>query len=96
MIAGCHRGVIVSLKWDKVNWKDSSIRIDTTLLYAPEQGVYESTTKTGADLTIKLPKETMGLFRQYRVWQLETQLTPISVLAPNWLKMKKRLFPKQP
>lgn len=74
MITGCRRGEIVGLKWDRVNWKDSSIRIDTTLLYTPERGVYESTTKTDAERTIKLPKETMDLLRQYRVWQLETRL----------------------
>ena len=74
MITGCRRGEIVGLKWDRVNWKDSSIRIDTTLLYTPDRGVYESTTKTGAERTIKLPKETMDLLRQYRVWQLETRL----------------------
>ncbi len=74
MITGCRRGEIVGLKWDRVNWKDSSIRIDTTILYTPDRGVYESTTKTGAERTIKLPQETMDLLRQYRVWQLETRL----------------------
>ena len=74
MITGCRRGEIVGLKWDRVNWKENSIRIDTTLLYTPERGVYESTTKTGTERTIKLPKETMDLFRRYRVWQLETRL----------------------
>ena len=74
MITGCRRGEIVGLKWDRVNWKDFSIRIDTALLYTPERGVYESTTKTGAERTIKLPKETMDLLRQYRLWQLETRI----------------------
>ena len=74
MITGCRRGEIVGLKWDRVNWKEFSIKIDTTLLYTPEKGVYESNTKTGAERTIKLPKETMDLLRQYRVWQLETRL----------------------
>lgn len=74
MITGCRRGEIVGLKWDRVNWEDSSVRIDTTLLYTPERGVFEDTTKTGAERTIKLPKETMELLRQYRVWQLETRL----------------------
>lgn len=74
MITGCRRGEIVGLKWDRVNWKESSIRIDTTLLYTPERGVYESTTKTGAERTIKLPKETMELLKEYRMWQLETRL----------------------
>ncbi len=74
MITGCRRGEIVGLKWDRVNWADSSIRIDTTLLYTPERGVYEDTTKTGAERSIKLPKETMDLLRQYKIWQLETRL----------------------
>lgn len=80
MITGCRRGEIVGLKWDHVNWEDSSIRIDTTLLYSPERGVYESTTKTNAERTIKLPKETMDLLRQYRLWQLETRLS----IANRW------------
>lgn len=74
MITGCRRGEIVGLKWDHVNWEDSSIHIDTTLLYSPDRGVYESGTKTNADRTIKLPKETMELLKQYKHWQLETRI----------------------
>ena len=74
MITGCRRGEIAGLKWDRVDWKNSSIRIDTTLMYTPDRGVYESTTKTGANRTIKLPKETMDLLRSYRLWQMETRL----------------------
>lgn len=74
MITGCRRGEIVGLKWDRVHWEDSSVRIDTTLLYTPERGVYESGTKTGAERTIKLPRETMTMLREYRMWQLETRL----------------------
>lgn len=73
MITGCRRGEVCGLRWDRVNWEDSSIRIDTTLLYTPERGVFADTTKTGAQRTIKLPKETMDLLRQYRLWQLETK-----------------------
>lgn len=74
MITGCRRGEIVGLKWDRVNWEDSSVRIDTTLLYTPDRGVYESTTKTGTDRVIKLPAETMDILRRYRHWQLEIRL----------------------
>ena len=74
MITGCRRGEIVGLKWDRVNWQASSVRIDTTLLYTADRGVYESTTKTGMDRVIKLPAETMALLRQYRGWQLEARL----------------------
>lgn len=74
MITGCRRGEIVGLKWEKVDWEQSSILVDTTLLYSTTKGVYESDTKTHASRTIKLPKETMDLFREYRVWQLETRI----------------------
>ena len=74
MITGCRRGEIVGLKWDRVNWEDSSIRIETTLNYTPERGVYEDTTKTGEGRTIRLPKETMELLRRYQAWQEETRL----------------------
>ena len=74
IITGCRRGEIVGLKWDRVNWADSSIRIDKTLLYTPERGVYESDTKTSTERVIKLPTETMDLLRDYRLWQLETRL----------------------
>lgn len=75
MITGCRRGEVVGLKWDKVNWNDSSIRIDTTLVYTSDRGLYESSTKTDADRIIKLPKVTMDLLREYQLWQLETSIS---------------------
>lgn len=74
MITGCRRGEVVGLQWSRVNWADSSVLIDTNLQYTPERGVYVETVKTDEERTIKLPKETMDLFRQYRVWQLETRI----------------------
>lgn len=73
MITGCRRSELVGLTWTNVNWNDSSILIDTNLLYTPERGVYQDTTKTEEDRTIKLPQETMDLLKEYRYWQLETQ-----------------------
>lgn len=74
MITGCRRGEVVGLKWDKVNWNDSSIRIDTTLVYTPDRGLYESSTKTDVGRTVKLPKVTMDLLREYRTWQQEVSI----------------------
>ncbi len=74
MITGCRRGEIVGLKWQNVNWKESSILINSSLSYTPKRGVYESTTKTGEERTIKLPQETMALLKDYHHWQLETRI----------------------
>lgn len=74
MITGARRGEIVGLQWSRVNWKDSSILIDTNLQYTPERGVYVETIKNEETRTIKLPAETMALLREYKVWQLETRL----------------------
>lgn len=50
------------------------MKIDTALLYAPERGIYENTTKTGNVRFLNLPAETMALLREYRLWYLEQRL----------------------
>lgn len=74
MITGCRRGEVVGMQWSRVDWKESSILIDTNLQYTPERGVYVETIKNEETRTIKLPAETMALLREYKVWQLETRL----------------------
>ena len=49
MITGCRRGEIVGLKWDRVNWEDSSIRIETTLNYTPERAYTRTPLKPERD-----------------------------------------------
>ena len=74
LITGCRRGEIMGLKWDRIDFSNSQIKIETTLLYSPKRGIYEDTTKTGAVRFIKLPAETMALLREYRRWYLEQRL----------------------
>lgn len=74
MVTGCRRGEIAGLKWDKVDFDKDQIRIDTNLLYTPERGTYEDTTKTGDTRLLALPMETMQLLRQYRAWYNELRL----------------------
>ena len=67
IITGCRRGEIMGLRWNRVDFQRSTIRIDTNLLYSPKRGIYESTTKTeGSVRTIKLPAETMELLKEYQ------------------------------
>ena len=72
LITGCRRGEIMGLRWDRIDFKNSQIKIDTNLLYSPKRGIYEDTTKTpGSVRFIKLPTETMELLREYRLWYID-------------------------
>lgn len=74
LITGCRRGEVMGLRWDRVDFANSKIKIDTNLLYSAKRGIYEDTTKTDTVRFIKLPPETMELLRQYRLWYLELKL----------------------
>lgn len=67
LITGARRGEIMGLRWDRVDFANNQIKIDTNLLYSPKRGIYEDTTKTtGSVRFIKLPAETMSLLEEYR------------------------------
>lgn len=74
LITGCRRGEVMGLRWDRVDFANSKIKIDTNLLYSAKRGIYEDTTKTGTVRFIKLPSETMELLRQYRRWYMELKI----------------------
>ena len=74
LITGCRRGEIMGLRWDRVDFANKKIKIDTNLLYSAQRGIYEDTTKTGTIRFIKLPNETMELLQQYRRWYMELKL----------------------
>lgn len=74
LITGVRRGELCGLKWEKVDWEKRQFRIDRTVLYSPDRGIYESSTKTGNVRFIKLPQETMELMREYRLWHNEQRL----------------------
>ena len=46
LFTGCRRGEIMGLKWEKVDFENSRVKIDRALIVSPSEGVYESTTKT--------------------------------------------------
>ena len=50
-----------------------TIHIYNNLLYAPDRGIYEESTKTEeSDRFVTLPAETIELLREYRRWYLQT------------------------
>ena len=68
IVTGCRRGEIMGLHWNAIDWKGQQIRIDCALLYTPEAGIYEDTTKTGEARFIKVPSETIQLLKLYRAY----------------------------
>ena len=74
IVTGCRRGELVGLKWEKVDLTAGRIKIDSALLYHPKTGVFESSTKTGDTRYLQIPKETVGVLKEWRRQQLETQL----------------------
>lgn len=71
IVTGCRRGELAGLRWKSIDWDNSQIKVDRALLYSPEKGIYESTTKTGETRYIKLPEESLQLLKQYRAWHTE-------------------------
>ena len=64
----------MGLKWEKVDFENSRVKIDRALIVSPSMGVYESTTKTSDVRYLTLPAETMSLLRQHKREQLRLQL----------------------
>ena len=74
LVTGCRRGEIMGLKWDKVDFKENRVKIDSELIISKSKGVHESTTKTNDIRYLTLPTETMVLLRKHKREQLRLQL----------------------
>ena len=74
IVTGCRRGEIMGLKWEKIDWENRRIKIDTNLLYSKERGLYEDTTKTGNVRYIPLADETLQLLHKFRAEQNRLRL----------------------
>lgn len=74
LVTGCRRGEIMGLKWDKVDFKDNRLKIDSELIISKSKGVHESTTKTSDIRYLALPAETMALLWKHKREQLRLQL----------------------
>ena len=74
IVTGCRRGEIMGLKWDKVDFDNNRVKIDSEIITTRSLGVHESTTKTSDIRYLPLPKETMDLLRQHKKEQLRLQI----------------------
>ena len=74
IVTGCRRGEIMGLKWEKIDFENSRVKIDRALVSSKSKGVFEETTKTSDIRHLSLPRETMDLLRQHKREQLRLQL----------------------
>ena len=74
IVTGCRRGEIMGLKWEKVDFENSRVKIDRALVSSKSKGVFEETTKTSDIRYLSLPRETMDLLKQHKREQLRLQL----------------------
>ncbi len=75
IILGGRRGEIAGLQFDKIDWENKTIRLDTNLLYNSDDGVYIDTTKSVAgNRYMPLPAQTMDLLKKYKKWYWELRI----------------------
>ena len=74
IVTGCRRGEIMGLKWDRVDFENSRVKIDRALVVSKSKGIYLGSTKTSDVRHLNLPRETMILLKQHKLEQLRLQL----------------------
>ena len=74
IVTGCRRGEIVGLRWEKIDFENRQIRIDSSLSYVPGVGTYEGPTKTKRTRFVTIPAQTVTMLKQYRAWQSAMRL----------------------
>lgn len=74
IVTGCRRGETMGLKWERVDFDNSRVKIDRALVSSKSKGAFEESTKTSDIRHLALPRETMELLRQHKREQLRLQL----------------------
>jgi len=68
------RGEVLGLKWDKINWSESTYKIKEQVLYNKDTGVRVDATKEDDVRVGTLSAETIRLLKKYKSNQSEEQL----------------------
>lgn len=72
LFTGMRRGELCGLEWPDIDFINSTIDINKSLLYIPEKGLFEDDTKNYSSVrVIKVYEDVMTELNKYRVWQYE-------------------------
>lgn len=70
LYTGMRRGEICALEWDDIDLEHYLIDINKSLLYLPEMGVFESSTKNvSSKRVIKVSAQLIEMLKEYKLWQ---------------------------
>ena len=73
--SGARRGEIVALNWNDVDFNNKSMKINKSVQYTKELGIFEKSTKTeSSDRTIYLSDTTINVLKKYQKEQLKAKL----------------------
>ena len=85
---GARRGEILGLTWDDIDFNKRTLKINKSVQYTTELGIFEKTTKTqSSDRVIYLSDKTINILKEYRKEQLENKLK----LGSKW-ENSRRIF----
>lgn len=64
------RGEVAGLRWEKIDFKNCLVKIDSSLISTKQNGIVETTTKTNDVRYILIPEETIDLLKFHKQEQL--------------------------
>lgn len=84
LFTGMRRGELMGLQWDDIDFENNIIKIQRSLQYLPDKGLFYDETKTkSSHRTIKVPSSAILSLKQYREWQKKNSLTFGRILHNN-------------
>ncbi len=86
LYSGMRRGELCGLDWADIDFQNSLVQINKSLLYTVGKGLFEDTTKNeSSKRVIKLPAPAMEILKQYRAEQTAERLK----LGDKWINSGK-------
>lgn len=75
LFTGMRRGELLGLEWHDIDFDKQTIKIQRSLQYLPDKGVFKDDTKNkSSNRVIKVPTTAIASLMQYRTWQRKTAL----------------------
>lgn len=88
--SGMRKGEALALKWDRIDFMHSKIKVDKSVSKGINNRLYISTPKTrGSVRTIQMDKQTMGMLKEWRTRQQKEMLK----LGYNFISTNNLVFP---
>ena len=70
LYTGLRRGEVCGLDWSDIDFENGLVKINKSVLYSADKGVYEDTTKTNSsNRIISIPSAMVQLLKEYKIEQ---------------------------